>query len=75
MSHGQTHLALLKALAHADDRDYPLLKKGVHLGVYEQIVLAVILAALGVADDAVPDSGIVELRRGDLARVRTLIEL
>ncbi len=72
--HGQVGFALLKALAHADDGVDTVGQQGLGLGVDEHIVLAVVLTALAVADDAVLGADVGQLGRGDFAGVGALFK-
>ena len=67
--HGELVLALLEALAHADDGGDAGGEQGLGLGVHEGVALGVVLAALTVADDAVLDTQVGQHGGADLAGV------
>ena len=72
---GQSVLALLQALSDADNRGNAVGQQNLGLFIDHEIVLAVVAAALAVADDAVLHAEIRQLRGGNLAGVRALLVL
>ena len=67
--HGDAQLPLLQRLTHADNGVQTGLQRGQYLLVDDEIRLAEILAALGVADDDVLHAQILQHIGGDLAGV------
>ena len=70
---GQVMLALRMALADADDRRDAVFEQDLRLGIDLQVGLAVVAAALTVADDAVLRAEVAELLGGHLAGERAVL--
>lgn len=66
-------LTLRKALADADDRRDAVFEQDLRLGIDLQVGLAVVAAALTVADDAVLRAEVAELLGGYLAGERAVL--